>query len=302
MSTTTTSVASPERTLTPRVGTGIARPAPRNPLARAAITLRGIADGLRDGLPVMADRRSQVRWATDVLRYRLLRLTDVGLDAERTIRLRTGETITYRLNRGDILAVQETFLNDAYDFGDAVAHADTIVDLGANIGLTGVWLARRLGARIVVGVEANPANAALARRNYAQNDVTGVVLDAAIADRDGTAFFSDEKVATTGQLAASGRPVRTVSFDTVLAALGADRADLVKLDIEGGEGALLAGDPEWTARVGAIVAELHPDDADIPAVVATLRRAGFTYEAVDTHPAYGPHGTEYMAVFTRTDG
>lgn len=297
---TTTSIAPPAAPYQPAIGTGIARPAPAGPLARASITLRGIRDGLRDGLPKMADRRSRLRWATDVLRYRLLRLTDLGLDAERTIRLRSGETITYRLNRGDILAVQETFLNDAYAF-EAVTHAETIADLGANIGLTGVWLARRHGARRVVGVEANPANAALARRNYAQNGVNGIVLDAAIADRDGTAFFSDEKVATTGRLAATGRPVRTVSFDTVLAELGAERVDLVKLDIEGGEGALLAGDPGWTAAVGAIVAELHPDDADIPAVVATLRRAGFTYEAVDTHPPYGPHGTEFMAVFMRKD-
>jgi FkbM family methyltransferase len=276
-----------------------ARPASSSPLERASVTARGIADMVRAGVPALADGRSRARWAADAVLYRVLRLTDVGLDRPRTVRLRDGVTVHYRANRGDILALNETFLNGAYDLPHATG-GPVLVDLGANIGLTATWLARRFGATTVIGVEPNPANAALARRNLEANGLRAEVLEAAVAEQDGEGFFDDAKIATTGQLADHGRPVRLVSMDTVLERLpeGA-RVDLLKLDIEGGEQMLAAGDTAWLDRVDCIVAELHPDDADIPAVVSALKARGFTYHPVDTSPTYGPRGTEFMATFAR---
>ena len=291
--------ATPIAHLEPDYAAGISRPAPSARAARASVTVRGIRDMLTAGLPAMADARLRARWAGDVLLYSVLRLTDVGLDRPRTVRLKDGSVVHYRLNRGDVLALTETFLNGAYDLPGATG-GPVLVDLGANIGLTGVWLARRHGATTVIGVEPSPANAALARRNLQANGIRGEVLEAAVAEGDGIGFFDDAKVATTGQLADHGRPVELVSMETVLARLpeGA-RVDLLKLDIEGGEQMLAHGAPAWLDRVDCVVAELHPDDADIPSVIATMRQAGFHYRPVDTHPAYGPHGTEHMAVFTR---
>ncbi len=277
-----------------------ARPSPRAPLARAGVTLRGIADMLRLGLPAMADARSRARWSADVLLYRAMRISDLGLDRPRTLRLRDGTTVHYRQNRGDILVVHETLLDRAYDLPGTTG-GPVLVDLGANIGLTATWLARRFGARTVIGVEPSPANAAVARRNLRDNGISHRVLEAAVAEHDGEGFFDDAKIATTGQLAQRGRPVRLVSMETVLGLLPVDaRVDLLKLDIEGGEQMLAGEGTGWLDRVDCIVAELHPDHADVPAVVAALEARGFACRPVDTSPTYGPRGTELMAVFTRT--
>ncbi len=43
---------------------------------------------------------------------------------------------------------------------------------------------------------------------------------------------------------------------------GIETIDLLKMDIEGGEQALLTGDTAWLSSVNAIVAEFHPSVVD----------------------------------------
>ncbi|MBV9357984.1 MAG: hypothetical protein JO023_20935, partial [Chloroflexi bacterium] len=52
---------------------------------------------------------------------------------------------------------------------------------------------------------------------------------------------------------------------------------LVKMDIEGGEGPLLAEQADWLDDVLALVAEFHPDVVDYPGLVASLEQRGFTF-------------------------
>ena len=56
-------------------------------------------------------------------------------------------------------------------------------------------------------------------------------MEAAVSDREGTAFFSGER--DTGKLSQAGTPIRTVRLDNYI------RPDLIKMDIEGGETAAL---------------------------------------------------------------
>ena len=58
-------------------------------------------------------------------------------------------------------------------------------------------------------------------------------MEAAVSDREGTAFFSGE--GDTGKLSQTGTPIRTVRLDNHI------RPDLIKMDIEGGEIAALRG-------------------------------------------------------------
>jgi hypothetical protein len=51
----------------------------------------------------------------------------------------------------------------------------------------------------------------------------------------------------------------------------------VKLDIEGGEEALLTGDRSWLRRVRCLMAEFHPDVVDYPALVKLVESEGFRY-------------------------
>jgi FkbM family methyltransferase len=63
------------------------------------------------------------------------------------------------------------------------------VYLGAGIGFTSLYLARRLDATVAVAVEPDPANVVILRRNLEQDDVHAIVVDAAVSHFDGQAFL-----------------------------------------------------------------------------------------------------------------
>jgi FkbM family methyltransferase len=64
-----------------------------------------------------------------------------------------------------------------------------MIDAGANIGFSSVYLACRWGATRIVAVEPDPENAELLRRNLAQNGVEAEVIEAAVGAEDGEASF-----------------------------------------------------------------------------------------------------------------
>jgi FkbM family methyltransferase len=237
---------------------------------------------MRGGARLVADTRSLVRFGADILLFRLLgRVPVPGRDGERRIRLKDGVTLTYRLNRGDIQSIREVWINETYRLPFDVGAVRTVVDLGANIGLTSVWLARAYGAERVLAVEPSRANADLARRNMRENGVSGEVVEAAVGPADGTARFAASGESNLGRVSASGdEEVLVLSMASILERYtGGDGVDVVKLDIEGGEQPLLEGDRTWLRHVRALTAEFHPDRVDYPGLVETIRREGFHYVA-----------------------
>jgi hypothetical protein len=93
------------------------------------------------------------------------------------------------------------------------------------------------------------------------------------------ARFAADAASNLGRVAEDGQPVRQVSMETVLELIPeGHRVHLLKLDIEGGEQALLTGgDLAWLERVDAIIAEFHPEVVDYPGLVHVLVGLGFDY-------------------------
>lgn len=230
-----------------------------------------------------SDTSSLARLSADFLLFRVL-FAFPGLAAKprlRTIRL-DGSIITYRLNRGDIQGIREVWFEEAYrvPFGPLPR---TILDLGANIGLTSVWLTSRYGCERIVGIEPDPTNVVLARRNLEDNDVPGVIIEAATGPVDGRASFAPSGSSNVGVVVSSpARAGATIEIDvltprSILRRLGLPQVDLCKLDIEGAEGPLLlTGDPSWLGDVRSILAELH-DAIDVGAVTAAIEAGGLRH-------------------------
>jgi FkbM family methyltransferase len=250
---------------------------------------RGVRSGLRRARGVVAECElarhstaglgSFARCATDVVLSRGLRYWDLpGRDRERGVRFVDGGDVRYRLNRGDIQTIREVWLQECYRPPVEVP-ANVVVDLGANIGLTSLWYAKRYGAGRLLCVEPVAENARLARRNLSANAVTAEVVEAAVAASDGMGFLEVASDFNAGRLGSRGRAVRTVSMQTLLGHLPDDQVvDLLKVDIEGGEAELFSGRLDWLERVQAIIAELHPHlGVDRPAVAARLEGCGFRY-------------------------
>lgn len=247
-------------------------------------TVRHVIKELQAACRSAGDFRSFSRLALDVFLYRLLRVGPFRMrNRERTVRLRNGVTLTYRLNRGDIQGIREVWYDNVYRLPFQTS-IETVVDLGANIGLTSVYLAKRYGARCIVAVEPDAANAGLLRRNLRQNAIEGTVVEAAIGPADGTVRFASDADSNLGHVSLEGREVPMISMETLCARHAIQRIDVLKIDIEGGEQQLLSGPIGWLSHVKSIIAEFHPDIIDYAGCVERIESAGLRW--IRPHSVY----------------
>jgi FkbM family methyltransferase len=154
-------------------------------------------------------------------------------------------------------------------FGHLVGPGDRCLDVGANIGVHTVRLARLAGqAGQVIAIEPDPE---LARRNAANAALNGLgqvrVVQAAAADRAGqqvTLYRAADADANRARASLSPYPyltgpatvVRTVTVDEVAGGPVA----LIKIDVEGHEAAVVAGATATIAACRpAIVFEYAPE-------------------------------------------
>lgn len=230
------------------------------------------------------------RLAMDILWCRALRFVRLPReDAARSIRMRDGSLLTYRLNRGDLQAVREIWIEGAYIPPPEARGVRYVVELGANIGLTSVYLHRRLAPDYVIAVEPEPANAAILRRNLAQNAVPSLVLEAAVGPVDGRASFRRERDSNVGRLdAAGGLEVDVLSVASVLGRLPDPTGRvLLKMDIEGGEDEVFRGDLAWLGRIHCFQGELHSVHTDVDRISGLLEGAGLPFRQ-GAEPGCGP--------------
>jgi len=138
-------------------------------LARLRQITAGVAHDLRGGFAMAGDTRSFLRFASDVLLSRLIRVAPLASQNHlRRIRVRGDVLLQYRLNRGDMQSIREVWIDERYRLPfDLVP--ERLVDLGAHIGLTSLWFVTRCGCKEVIAVEPLPANAHLVRLNLESN-------------------------------------------------------------------------------------------------------------------------------------
>jgi FkbM family methyltransferase len=178
--------------------------------------------------------------------------------------------------------------------------AVNVLDLGANIGAAGVWLVRRHGSSRLVAAEPVPANAALARLNFARNGIVAEVIEAAVGPPGPVAHFELSSTSTLGRVAEHGIEVPVVAIEQLLERFPAqERVELVKLDIEGAEQQLFDSRLDWLARVDCLIVELHRDRVDVDRIVGTLRDHGFSPAPIGEGNLYGGL-SDVTAAFSRS--
>lgn len=128
-------------------------------------------------------------------------------------------------------------------FASLVSPGMVVYDIGANVGFYTLLAARRVGPTgAVFAFEPGLGNLADLRRHIELNRCDNTkVLDVAVADRCKEARFLDAG-SYTGRLdERGGREVRMVSLDWLLDEGTVKAPDLVKIDVEGAEEAVLLG-------------------------------------------------------------
>lgn len=161
----------------------------------------------------------------------------------------------------------------------ALERGPRVLDLGAHVGLFALDVVARFPGCSITSVEPDPASADVLRTMLRRNGLeqTVEVIQAAAATADGeVAFNAGFGVASHVPAADDASAGQIVAAVDVLPLMR--DADLVKIDIEGAEWALL-GDPRAAAALGPVVAlEFHarmapPGDPEAQAL-ELLRAAG----------------------------
>jgi len=243
---------------------------------------------IRTAKILAADSASRRLLTRDFVSYPFLRLVPVSVEpAERTVRLVGNVTLTYRAERGDIWAVRQMWIDEVCRLPVAVA-PDVIVDLGANIGMAGVFLAKRYGCSRLIAVEP-----------VAQNEIDAVVFEGVVGDKEGTARFLNSVSSSNGYVDFASSTmtdnsetrVPMTTMDSLLADVSPIETVLVKMDIEGAEQPILQNRPQWLRRISALLLEFHPPLAEEKQLTEIVLASGFV-----SHPA----NSELMTYFLRS--
>lgn len=167
----------------------------------------------------------------------------------------------------------------------------TIIDCGTNIGVSLLYFRTQAPNATIIAFEPNPHTYKIVRTNIEQNNLNVTVHPVGLGSKKSTAtFFTDihdlasQSASTTGHLATKN--YEQTSFPVGIEPLSSyitGPVDILKLDVEGAEGEVLAE----LARSGSlkhikqIFIEYHYDGVHttypLSTMLETLATAGFTY-------------------------
>lgn len=209
----------------------------------------------------------------------LLGWIPVGADEPRPVSLRSGVRLLAR--RRDAVPLYEQFALDVYGVGLPFP-VRRVLDLGANVGFATVALALRHPAARFVCVEPEEESRSLLAANLSSNGISGSVIAAAVAGAHGEFAVTHGRAPGSDSVVASaGGGVQGVTVPELLDGAGWEGADLMKIDVEGGEWGVFADAASWAPRVRAVIGELHPvSDASVARADRLLGPCGFVRVAL----------------------
>jgi FkbM family methyltransferase len=166
--------------------------------------------------------------------------------------------VSLRFDTTDILVFDDVIIKQDYSFGLPTS-ARTVVDAGANVGLTSIFYATRFPNAKVFAIEAEHSNFEVLRRNVrAYPNITPI--EAALWSSEGNISInsgSEDPFSHWG-FEVSGHPgdVRAITIPGLMSDYGIDYIDLLKVNIEGSEKEVFEN-CDWQGVVGSVVIELH---------------------------------------------
>jgi len=175
---------------------------------------------------------------------------------------------------------------------DDIRRANVIMDIGANVGFFAVY-ASSINSKVEIhAFEPFPKNVVQMERNLLLNPNCRVHLHPeAVSDKTGVAtlYFTpgDDSGCSLNELKGQSCSVKVVSVNDLFSQCGIEKCDLLKMDCEGSELAILtAMSPGQLAKIGAVIMEYHVAD-ELDAISSILSRAGFQCEVLpEIHTLY----------------
>lgn len=194
-------------------------------------------------------------------------------------------------------AYKEIFVSEIYRF-DAGKEAPSILDLGANIGLSVLYFKSLYPKARVTAFEADPAIYECLKENVHANGFHDVeLINKAVWDSNGTLCFQAEG-GDGGRVASGDDGVEVEAID-IREHLASNTYDFLKMDIEGAEHVVFPAIKDYLPQFKYIFLEYH-STPDRPQALASmldfLSQAGFRFDIQNImsrqHPFVTAEGCE----------
>ena len=150
-----------------------------------------------------------------------------------------------------------------------VIYPKVIYDLGANVGVSSLYLASLYPKATIYGFEPLPENFEICLLNYRGIPNSSQVFPWAIGSKTGLAIFDCKNDSRGGRLKSTHQDptlqtiaqiqVKIVSIVDLIGKEGLPPPDLLKIDVEGAEYDVLEGLADYVDSVGSIYLETHGD-------------------------------------------
>jgi FkbM family methyltransferase len=201
-----------------------------------------------------------------------------------TLELPAWGKVVVRTNGYDHGLLTQMFVRKDYEM--EACGVRRILDLGANIGMSAVFMHQLFPEAEIACVEPAPMNTPLLKRAFALNGIQGRVFEGAIGAEPGFVDLYLSDLPDCNSVVVAGRTGQTVrvpqfSVPQIMEQMGWDGIDVLKLDIEGGEKGMLASHSSWLRQVRYITGESHVNVGyPYAALRAALEAYGFVLETL----------------------
>jgi FkbM family methyltransferase len=171
-----------------------------------------------------------------------------------------------RVPSSDVGVYSQVFFRHEYMF-DVNNTPEFIVDAGANIGLTSIYLANRFPNARILSIEPEKANFEILVKNAApypniipiQGALWGKSMQIDVVDPGlGNWGFMTEAQGNGHATSKSlHQTVQGMTVDTILEKFGIQHLSILKIDIEGAELEVFRNSSTWIDRIDSLIVELH---------------------------------------------
>ncbi|RZK25786.1 MAG: FkbM family methyltransferase [Flavobacterium sp.] len=159
----------------------------------------------------------------------------------------------------------------------------TIVDAGANIGISSIKFNCVFSNALITAVEPDAGNFSLLKQNLAANNVNSKVVQSGLWNRKTKLYFDHsfrdgkEWSISVTEKPNAGPYIESISINDLIESNQLELIDILKIDIEGSEKQVFLGtnNLSFLDRTRYLAVELHPEIVDKEAIANILANKGF---------------------------
>ena len=187
-----------------------------------------------------------------------------------------------RPHNTDYEVFNQIFRFTSYGAMESLGDIKTVIDAGANIGLSSVYFSKRLNSPEIVALEPEEKNYAQAVKNIANLPRISLLKKALWSNTGKGSILNPESTSWDFQIVQDDDgPIECITVSEILALKKWQTVDLFKIDIEGAEREIFES-PEhmqWLNKVRVFAIELH--DKMVPGCSLAFFRAIARLESIE---------------------